>query len=141
MASTSPLKKYTTYLATTGVILAVISSLGQYLWTKNIHPLWFILLLFIAGVQWLVFAFVAKFGQHQTKTLLKQYQIAKYAKMFIYMIVMATYVFTAKDKALAFAFLANFIVYYMVFTVLETIFIHRWISSLSRAKKIENGDS
>jgi hypothetical protein len=131
MASKSPLKKYTSYLTYAGVGLAVISSLGQYFWTTHMHLLWPILLLFIIGVQWLVFAFVSKFGQHKTNTMLKQYQIAKYTKLFIYMIVLAVYVFAVKaEKKDAIAFLLNFIVYYIVFTALETWFIHRWMNTL-----------
>jgi len=131
MASQSPLKKYTSYLTYTGVGLAVISSLGQYFWTTQMHPLWFILLLFVIGIQWLVFAFVSKFAQHKTNTMLKQYQIAKYAKLFIYMVVLALYVFAIKaEKKDAMAFLLNFIVYYIVFTALEAWFIHRWMNTL-----------
>jgi len=132
MATKSTLNKYTSYLVYAGVVLAIISSLGQYFWDKNIvHPLWFILLLFIVCVQWMLFGFVSKFGQHKTSTMLKQYQIAKYAKLFIYMIVLAVYVFAIKEsKDKSMAFLLNFIVYYVVFTVLETWFIHRWINTL-----------
>jgi len=134
MASTSPLKKYTTYLATTGLILAVISSLAQYLWSSNVHPLWFLILLLVAGVQWLVFAFVVKFGQHKPQTLIKQYQIAKFAKLLIYFIVLAVYVFGIRTNALG--FLTNFIVYYIVFTILEAVFINRWMNKLPRTQDL-----
>ena len=132
MTSQSPLKKYTTYLVYAGVGLGVLSTLVQFFSHSAertyMHPLWFIFLLFIIGVQWLVFAFVAKFAQHKTTTMLKQYQIAKFAKLFIYMITLALYVFTIRTNAMA--FLLNFIVYYLVFTVLETWFIQRWMNTL-----------
>ena len=131
MATKSALKKYTSYLVYAGVALAIISLLGQFLWDKNIHPLWFILLPFIVCVQWMVFGFVSKYEQHKTSTMLKQYQIAKYAKLFVYMIVLAVYVFAIKEpKDKSMAFLLNFIVYYIVFTVLETWFIHRWLNTV-----------
>jgi len=94
------------------------------------YPLWPILLLFVIGVQWLVFGFVSKFAQHKPATLLKQYQIAKYTKMFIYMVVLVIYVFAIRVNPMA--FLMTFIVYYLVFTVLETWFIHRWMNALPR---------
>jgi len=130
MNSVSPLRKYTRNLILTGVVLIVISSLAQYLWSNNIYPLWPILLLFVIGVQWLLFGFVSKFGQHKPATLLKQYQIAKYTKMFIYMIVLVIYVFVIRTGAMA--FLMTFIVYYLVFTVLETWYVHRWMNTLQR---------
>ena len=131
MASTSPLKKYTTHLLIAGLVLAIISSFGLYYFPKYVHPLWFILLLFVIGVQWLVFAFVLKFGQHKTQTILKQHQIAKYAKLIIYLVVLSIYVFLFKsDKTLTLAFLISFIAYYLVFTVLEAWSFHRWMNSL-----------
>ncbi|MCL2683170.1 MAG: hypothetical protein FWE63_06805 [Bacteroidales bacterium] len=133
--STSPLKKYTTRLIITGVLLAIASSFGQYFWSKHVHPLWFIILLFVIIIQWLVFAFVVKFGQHKTQTLLRQYQIAKYAKLFIYLVALSIYVFTVKEKALVFAFLISFIVYYLVFTVLEAMSFHRWMNKLPTTKQ------
>ena len=134
--STSPLQKYTTKLVVTGVALAIVSSLGQYyLPTVYVHPLWFILLLFVGGMQWLAFAFVLKFAQHKTQTLLRQYQVAKYAKLFIYMIVLIGYVFAvSSEKALSFAFLIDFIVYYTVFTGLEMYAFHRWMNTLPTTK-------
>ena len=132
MASTSPLKKYTTYLAITGLVLAILSSFGQYFLPKFVHPLWFITLLFVIGVQWLVFAFVLKFGQHKTKTLFKQYQIAKFAKLFIYMITLIVYVFAVKTTA--FAFLITFLAYYLVYTAIETWFFQRWLNTLPQTK-------
>jgi hypothetical protein len=132
MKSKSPLAKYTSYLIYTGVFLAIVSSLGQLFWAKYMHPLWFILLLLIISVQWLVFGFVSKFGQHKTTTMLKQYQIAKFVKLFIYMVVLAVYVFAVKTNAMA--FLINFIVYYVFFTTLEVWFFHRWMNSLPQTK-------
>jgi len=133
--STSPLQKYTTKLIVTGVALAVVSSLGQfYLRPVYVHPLWFILLLFVAGVQWLAFAFVLKFAQHKTQTLLRQYQVAKYAKLFIYMIVMIGYVFST-NRELSLPFLIDFIVYYAVFTGLEMYAFHRWMNTLPTTKR------
>jgi hypothetical protein len=131
MTSSSPLKKYTNQLIITGVVLVVVSSLAQ-IWFEHIHKLWYIILLFMAGVQWLVFAFVLKFGQHKTKTLLKQYQIAKYAKMFIYLIVMAIYVFVININALS--FLGVFMVYYIAFTALEIFAFQRWMNTLPQTK-------
>jgi hypothetical protein len=132
-ASKSPLQRYTSCLIYAGVALAILSSLGLWFWGgARVHKLWFILLLFMATVQWLVFAFTAKFAQHKTQTMLRQYQIAKYAKLFIYLIVLAVYVFAVKTNAIA--FLTNFIVYYLVFTVLEVWFFHRWLNSLPQTK-------
>ncbi|MDR0436736.1 MAG: hypothetical protein LBH22_00385 [Bacteroidales bacterium] len=133
--SISPLKKYTTKLIIAGVLLAIASSFGQYFWPNLVHPLWFILLLFVTAVQWLVFAFVVKFGQHKTQTLLKQYQVAKYAKLFIYLVALSIYVFTVKEKSLVFAFLISFIAYYLVFTVLEAMSFHRWMNKLPTTKQ------
>lgn len=130
MASTSPLKKYTTQLAIAGLCLAVVSSLAHWFKPNWVHSLWFILLLLVIGVQWLVFAFVIKFAQHKPQTLIRQYQIAKYAKMLVYLIVLAIYVFAVKTNAMA--FLITFMVYYVVFTALETWFFHRWMNRLPR---------
>jgi len=132
MASQSPLKKYTSYLVYTGVALAVLSSFGYYFWTKNIHGLWFIILLFIGGMQWLSMAFVMKFAQHKAQTLLKQYQIAKMAKLFIFVLVLAAYTFLTEDKTDVFKFLTNFIAYYFVFFVLEAWFFQRWANALPK---------
>jgi hypothetical protein len=130
MTSISPLKKYTTQLAIAGLCLAVVSSLGNWFKPEWVHSLWFILLLFVAGVQWLVFAFVIKFAQHKPQTLIRQYQTAKYAKLFVYLIALATYVFAVKTNAME--FLITFMVYYVVFTALETWFFHRWMNTLPR---------
>ena len=44
---------------------------------------------------------------------------------------LAVYVFAIKEsKDKSMAFLLNFIVYYIVFTVLETWFIHRWLNTV-----------
>ena len=133
MASVSSLKKYTTHLAIAGVSLAVLSSFGHYLWPQVVHPLWFIMLLFFLGIQWLVFAFVLKFGQHKPRTIVKQFQAAKFAKLCLFLIVMAVYVFTVKTKAMAFTFLITFIVYYSVFTALEMFSFQRWMGGLPSA--------
>jgi hypothetical protein len=130
MASKSPLAKYTSYLIYAGVFLGIISSLGMFYWHQNMHPLWFILLLFMIGVQWLVIAFTVKFGQHKTSTLLKQYQIAKYAKLFIYLILLIIYMFGIKANIKAFAI--NFMVYYLFFTALEAWFFHKWMNTLPK---------
>jgi len=131
MTSTSPLQKYTKYLVITGVVLTILSAFAGYFSSDNMHPLWPVLLLFVIGVQWLVFAFVSKFAQHKTGTMLRQYQIAKYAKLAIYFIMLAIYVFAIKaEKKDAVAFLLNFIVYYLVFTVLEVWFFNRWMNTL-----------
>ncbi|MCL2416739.1 MAG: hypothetical protein FWD02_02255 [Bacteroidales bacterium] len=137
MNSVSPVRKYTRNLLITGAVLMVVSSLAQHFWSENMYPLWPILLLFIIGVQWLLFGFISKFAQHKPATLLKQYQIAKYAKMFIYMVVLAIYVFAIRTNAMA--FLLNFILYYLVFTVLETWFVQRWMNALPRTpeKKVQ----
>ncbi|MDR1951328.1 MAG: hypothetical protein LBP96_03760 [Bacteroidales bacterium] len=137
MASESPLKKYSRYLVYTGVGLGILSSFALYSWPGNVHPLWFIVLLFVMSVQWLTFAFVVKFAQHKTQTMLRQYQNAKFAKLLIYFIVLAAYVFAVKTNAMT--FLINFIVYYAAFTVLEAWYFHRWINTLPTTKDIEKG--
>jgi hypothetical protein len=132
MTSQSPLAKYTKILVYAGVILAVASSLGNYFWGETrVHKLWFLLLLLVIGIQWLVIAFTTKFGQHKTSTLLKQYQIAKYAKLFIYMIALAITVWAIKVSHPV-TFLANFMIYYLVFTVIETWYFHKWMNTLPR---------
>ena len=133
MLQKTSLQTYTTYLVSTGVFLGIISSLGLMFCYNYMHPLWFILLLLMFGVQWLVFAFVAKYGQDETNTMLKQYQIAKYAKLFIYLIIMVIYVFTIKVNALA--FLINFMAYYIVFTALEVWYIHKWMNTIPPTKE------
>jgi len=128
--SISPLRKYTRNLLITGAVLAVISQLTQIFMSENIFPAWIVLLLFMVAIQWLLFAFVSKFAQHKQNTLLKQYQIAKYAKLFTYMIAIAIYAFVIQWHAMP--FLITFIVYYLIFTFLETWFVHRWMNTLPR---------
>lgn len=132
MASTSPLKKYTTYILVAVVLLGIVSSFGREYWPNIVHPLWFIELLVIAGLQWLVFAFVQKFAQHKLKTLVRQYQVAKTAKLVIFLVLMAIYVFAIKTNALQ--FLIDFLVYYLVFFALEVWFFHRWMVSLNHSE-------
>ena len=136
--SSSPLRKYTNNLIITGIVLMVISAITNAFWSDNMYRLWPILLLFVITVQWLLFAFVSKFAQHKPATLLKQYQIAKYAKLFVYMIMLAIYVFAIQWHTMA--FLVTFIVYYLVFTVLETWYVQKWMNTLPRTpdKKTKN---
>lgn len=133
MNSVSPLRRYSRILLITGAVLVVISTVSQQLLSNNIFGWWPILLLFMIGIQWLLFAFVSKFGQHKPPTLLKQYQIAKYAKLFAYMVGMALFTFLVfKKPEVRVAFLLTFIVYYLVFTFLETWFVHKWMNALPR---------
>jgi len=128
--SVSPLRQYTKNLLITGAVLAVISQLTQIFMSENIFPAWIVLLLFIVAIQWLLFAFVSKFAQHKQATLLKQYQIAKYAKLFVYIIAIAIYAFVIQWYPVG--FLITFIIYYLIFTFLETWFVHRWMNTLPR---------
>jgi hypothetical protein len=138
MVLASPLKKYTTNLAIAGGILAVFSFFAQkFFLSSHLHSLWFLILLFVCFVQWLVFAFVQKSTQSNAKTILKQYQTAKYAKLLVYFVVLAMYVYIVKEKALVFPFLTNFIVYYIVFTVLEVFTFQRWMNTLPPTGKRE----
>jgi hypothetical protein len=132
MASTSPLKKYTTWIVVAVVMLGIASSFGREYWPNIVHPLWFIELLVIAGLQWLMFAFVQKFAQHKLKTLLRQYQIAKFTKLVIFIILLGIYVFVIKDFAMQ--VLIDFLVYYLIFFVLEIWFFHHWMVSLNRSE-------
>jgi hypothetical protein len=79
-----------------------------------------------------MFAFVQKFAQHKLKTLLRQYQIAKFAKLVVFVILLGIYVFVIKDNALQ--FLIDFLVYYMVFFLLEVWFFHRWMIVLNQSE-------
>ena len=131
-SSKSPLKKYTDLLIFFGLGLAVVSAIcGYTLGEERVHKLWFLLLLFIVAIQYLVVAYTVKFAQHETKTLLRQYQVARYAKLFIYMIMLAVCVWAVKLSNPV-AFLINFIIYYLIFTVLETVFFHKWMNKLPR---------
>jgi hypothetical protein len=135
MASKSPLQKYTSYLVYAGLSLAILSAIGSYAWGETrVHKLWFLLLLLMIGTQWLVVAYTTKFAQHKTKTLFRQYQIAKYAKLIIYMIGLVIIVWAIKITQ-PLAFLTNFIVYYLVFTALETWFFHKWMNTLPPTKE------
>ncbi|MDR2907788.1 MAG: hypothetical protein LBU91_07360 [Bacteroidales bacterium] len=130
--SNTHLKTYTTTLLVVGVVLAIASSLGQYFYPTIMHPLWFIELAFVIAIQWLAFVFLQKHTQN-IKTLMQRYQTAKLTKLFLYLIALVCYVFVVKDYA--FQFLIDFLVYYVVFIVLEMFFLQRWMKSLSKAEE------
>ena len=139
MRSASPLKKYTVYLAIVGLgLLAVsvwVSLLNERLLVNPLYPF---MLLFMTGTYWLVFAFTQRYAQHKPQTLVKQFHLAKLARNFAFLIIMAVYTFS-NSKADAMTFLLNFLVYYIAFSVLETIFLRRWLAMVFREMKDSGG--
>ncbi len=128
---TYSLKTYGIWLAVTAIILAMLSQYGDYRWDNYVHPFWFFILLGVTGVQWVALAYVYKFEKDGPQSILKRYHFAKMVKLFVFLVLLAIYTFSATDKTLAFSFLVDFLIYYSVLFGVETLYVQRWFKSLS----------
>ncbi|GHS85841.1 hypothetical protein FACS1894201_06030 [Bacteroidia bacterium] len=105
--------------------LGVITSVLQWFVPAIIHPLWFIELLLIALIEWGLMAWLLHYKNSDIKAILRHYQTTKMAKLLLFLIILATYVFAIKEHA--FEFLICFLIYYVFFTVLETICLQKLV--------------
>lgn len=132
MQKTYNLKTYNSLIGIVSILLAIASSFGLWLWPDYFHPLWFIILLFVALVQWTTMAYTFKHQNKKPQIIVKHYQVAKLVKLFLFLILLTIYTFCSKDKAQAFAFLIDFLFYYGIFFGTETVFVQKWFKSIGK---------
>jgi hypothetical protein len=86
-------------------------------------PYWILELIFVSGCSLGVYWLAYREAQISSQKFIRQYQMLKYIKLFLYFIVIALWAFLVRKDTISFLLL--FIVFYLIFAVLETISINR----------------
>lgn len=119
-------KKFVIVLAIVSVVMGLITWLLRTSIPQWITPLWLPLLAFLALVNGSVFAFVMRARQRDPKKFATFFMGTTVVKLVIYFVVILAVAFS--NVAMAKPFLITFLIYYIVFTFLETVAVTRPIN-------------
>ncbi|MDR2511329.1 MAG: hypothetical protein LBC89_02505 [Bacteroidales bacterium] len=103
-----------------------------------ITPYWILELFFISGCSLGAYWLSYREAQVSSQKFIRQYQMLKYIKLFLYLIVLALWAFLVRKDTISFLIL--FMVFYLIFAVLETILINR-LAKKNAKKEVEEEES
>lgn len=119
-------KKFVIVLAIVSVALGLITWLMRTVIPQWITPWWLPLILFMAVVNGSVFAVVMRARRRDPKKFAAFFMGTTVVKLVVYFVVILAVAFS--NVAMAKPFLITFLIYYIVFTILETVAVTRPIN-------------